>query len=71
MEKTDQDLKKLFKNRSHIVKKTRSFGMEIETNRSNAETKSKNLGFLKKLYNLVTSLLPVLQGKNKVKNIVL
>ena len=70
VEETGQDVKELAASRSDVVKETGSFGIETETDRSNAETKTKNPGFQEKSYNSVTNLLPVFQGKNKVGNVV-
>lgn len=59
MKKTGQDIKKLARSGSDVVKKIESFGIEIETDKSNVKIKAKNLDFQEKPYNLVTSLLPV------------
>lgn len=70
MKEIGQDIKKLITSGSDVVKKIGSFGIEIETDKSNIKIKVKNLNFQEKLYNLVTSLLLVFQKKNQVRNIV-
>lgn len=45
MKKIGQDIKKLVANGSDIVKEIKSFGIEIETDKSNVKIKAKNLDF--------------------------
>lgn len=71
MKKISQDRKKLAASRFDIVKKIKSFKIKTKTSRFNIKTKTKNLHFQEKLYNLITSLLPVFQGKNRLGNIIL